>query len=44
MWGYGDEVYGYLKENNGEPKLPDGAVQIKLSEYYTAYEEAGGDK
>lgn len=42
LWASGDDVYGYLKETNGDVKLPDGAAEIKLSEYYAAIEASEG--
>lgn len=39
LWTDGEDVYGYLKSYDGEPALPDGATEIKLSQYYAKIEE-----
>lgn len=39
LWSYKDIVYGYLYDKQKEPKLPDGATEIKMSDYYKIIEE-----
>lgn len=39
LWHNGEEVYGIIKSES-EFKLPEGAEEIKLSEYYMAVEKA----
>lgn len=40
LWSKNGEVYGYLSSaDESSPKLPDGAIEIKMSEYYRIVEE-----
>lgn len=40
LWHYNNEVYGYLSDSyKDEIDLPDYAIQIKLSEYFSIVEE-----
>ncbi len=39
LWDHGGTVYGYLSSKEDKPKLPDGAEEIKMSEYYQIIEE-----
>lgn len=39
LWSYNDDVYGYLSSKTEEPKLPDGAQEIRMSEYYAVIED-----
>lgn len=38
LWPANEEVYGYLNSPTGEITLPDGAVEIKMSQYYAVAE------
>lgn len=39
LWQYEGAVYGYLFCECGEPSLPDGANEIRMSEYYKVIEK-----
>lgn len=47
LWNDSDTVYGYLSDTHDEPRLPDGAEEIPMSEYYKVIEriqEERGDE
>lgn len=44
LWDYKGKLYGYLSSNRGDIVLPKNITLIKLSEYYSIYEEAEENK